>query len=335
MLFYLNLFCRMFKIIAEDFMGLFDKLNLSGNPTTVDWEMTPEYTFGTFESWGGKDQERVRSGKERIYYFFIDAWVDTPRLCLMERGVKHARVVAEILAPREMIQRCVESHGKVALFERTHAIDEELKQWLLENVIESDDDSLVIPLEDEDRSDTLGPTGLPGSDEPLPADLKMVDLPDSPSELVEEEVDELIKQYNFTDHERNPEGEFSNFLVDNGDSLTVTDKVTGLMWQRSGLDIMSNRMMRKAIEKLNKDEFAGHSDWRMPTLAEAMSLMERQVNAKDQYLHPAFSADQPFILVDATRRPGGQWFVDFKHGRAYWSSGTIPGGFGRLCRKEK
>jgi hypothetical protein len=106
------------------------------------------------------------------------------------------------------------------------------------------------------------------------------------------------------------------------------------MWQRSGLDIMSNRMMRRAIENLNKEGFAGHSDWRMPTLPEAMSLMEQEMNAKDQYLHPAFSSDQPFILVDATRRPGGQWFVDFKHGRAYWSSGTIPGAFGRLCRKE-
>ncbi len=26
------------------------------------------------------------------------------------------------------------------------------------------------------------------------------------------------------------------------------------------------------------------------------------------------------------------WFVDFKQGRAFWSSGTIPGGFGRLVR---
>lgn len=335
MLAYLNLFCKLFKTIVEEIMGLFKKLNLAGNPTTVDWEMTPEYTFGTFESWGGRNQERVRSGKERIYYFFIDAWVETPKLCLMERGVKHARVVAEILAPQDMVQRCVDNHGKVALFERTHAIDEELKQWLMKNVIESDDDSRVIPLKDEDRGDILGDTGLPGSEEPLPADLQTVVLPDSPVEVVEEEVDELIRQYNFSDHERNQDGQFSNYLVDNGDGLTVTDKVTGLMWQRSGLDIMSNRMMRKAIEKLNKERFAGHCDWRMPTLSEAMSLMERDMNAKELYLHPAFSSEQPFILVDATRKPGGQWFVDFKHGRAYWSSGTIPGGFGRLCRKEK
>ena len=314
-------------------MGLFDKLNLAGNPTTVDWEMTPEYTFGTFESWGGR--ERVRSTKERIYYFFIDAWVETPKLCLMERGIKHARVVAEILAPQDMVQRCVDNQGKVALFERSHAIDEDLKRWLLENVIESDDDSKVIPLEDPDNSDVLGPSGLPGHDTPMPSDLQAIELPDTPLEVVEEEVAQLIKQYNFTDHERNPDGKFVNYLVDNGDGQTVTDKVTGLTWQRAGLDIMSNRMLRREIEKLNKEGFAGYSDWRMPTLPEAMSLMEQKINGKDQFLHPAFSSDQPFILVDATRRPGGQWFVDFKHGRAYWSSGTIPGGFGRLCRKKR
>lgn len=315
-------------------MGLFDKLHLDGNPTTVDWEMTPEYTFGTFESWGGKDQERVRSPNERLYYFFIDAWVESPKLCLMERGVRHARVVAEILAPQDMVQRCVNNQGKVALFERTHAIDEDLKKWLMENVIETDDDSKVIPIEDVDGSDVLGRTGLPGADEPLPEDLKTVDLPNTPIEVVEEEVDELIRQFNFTDHERNPAGSFTNYFVDNGDGLTVTDKVTGLMWQRAGQDIMSNRMMRRAIDQINEEGFAGHSDWRMPTLPEAMSLMEQEMNSKDQHLHPAFSSDQPFILVDATRRPGGQWFVDFKHGRAYWSSGTIPGAFGRLCRKE-
>ena len=315
-------------------MGLFDKLNLAGNPTTVDWEMTPEYSFGTFESWGGRDQMRSRqSPTERIYYFFIDDWEDSPKLCLMERGVKHARVVAEILAPQEMVQRCADAQGKVALFERSYAIDEDLKNWLIANVIETDDDSKVIPIEEDELTDVLGPSGLPGANEPLPADLEAVSLPSSTVEIVEEEVDELIKKYNFTDHERNPDGIFNNFLVDNGDGQTVTDKVTGLMWQRAGLDIMSCRMQRKAIKELNEKGFAGYSDWRMPTLPEAMSLMEQEKNTKDQHIHPAFSSDQPFIIADATRRPGGQWFVDYKHGRAYWSSGTIPGGFGRLCRK--
>ncbi len=311
-------------------MGLFEVLDLAGSPT-IDWEMTPEYTFGTFESWGGK--ERVRSRKERIYYFFIDAWDDTPRLCLMERGIKHARVVAEILAPREMVERCVREAGKVAIYERTHAINQELKQWLLDNVIEATDDAYIVALHDEEKPG-LGATGLPGRDEPVPG-ITRVSLPSRPAQMVEEDVVALVKEYNFVDIERNPDGRFDNYLVDNGDGLTVTDLVTGLMWQRGGTDIMSYRSQKLAVEELNREGFAGHSDWRLPTMAEALSLMEREKNTWDQFLHPCFSSEQPFIFVDATRRPGGYWFVDYKHGRAFWSSGTIPGGFGRLCRAEK
>jgi hypothetical protein len=67
-------------------------------------------------------------------------------------------------------------------------------------------------------------------------------------------------------------------------------------------------------------------------MEEAMSLMEPLKNTKGVFLHPCFSKEQPFIFVAAQRKPGGCWFVDFKQGRAFWSSGTIPGGFGRLVR---
>ncbi|MBV5316547.1 MAG: DUF1566 domain-containing protein [Desulfobulbaceae bacterium] len=311
-------------------MGLFKKLLLTGTPA-IDWEMTPEFTFGTYESWGGN--ERVRSKKERVYYFFIDAWDEVPKLCLMERGIKYARVVAEILAPPEMVQQCVNEQGKVALFERTHPINEQLKQWLLANIIESDDDSKVIPLEIP-VGKSLGETGLPGRDaEPsLPA---TVPLPPEPAELSEEDVVALIKQYNFAEQERNPQGTFPHVLVDNGDGLTVTDRATGLMWQRAGTDIMSNRSMKREVARINHEQFAGYADWRLPSMAEALSLLENDKMANDQYLHRCFSGEQPFVFVDAIRKPGGQWFVDYKQGRAFWSSGTIPGGFGRLCRKEK
>ena len=140
-------------------MGLFKKLQIEGTPT-IDWDMTPEFTFGTFESWGGV--ERIRSKNERIYYFFVDAWDKTalPKLCLMERGIKHARVVAEILAPQELVDKCVNEQGKVALFERTHPINEELKAWLVENVIETTDQSKIIPIEEEQPHE-LGASGLP------------------------------------------------------------------------------------------------------------------------------------------------------------------------------
>ncbi len=313
-------------------MGLFNKLNLEGTPT-VDWEMTPEFTFGTFESWGGV--ERIRSKKERVYYFFIDAWDKKvlPKLCLMERGIKHARVVAEIKAPQELVDQCVKEQGKVALFERTHPINDEVKAWLMENVIETDDDSKIVPLEEE-GGDVLGPSGLPQytgahSFEP------QVQFSENAAELSEEDVVGLVNEFKLVDHERNSQGTYLASLVDTGDEMTVVDKVSGLMWQREGADIMSNRSMRKEIEKTNNESFAGFSDWRMPTMEEALSLMTSEMNEKGLFVHPCFSASQPFIFVNGTRKPGGYWFVDYKHGRAFYASGTIPGGFGRLCRKVK
>lgn len=311
-------------------MGLLHKLMPMGIPA-IDWEMTPEYTFGTFESWGGK--ERVRSKNERVYYFFIDAWDEEPKVCLMERGIKHARVIAEILAPAEIVRRCVREQGKVARFERTHPINEELKEWLLAHVVEGEDDSMVMPL--VEPADAPPPaSGLPGR-EAAPAVPNRIVLPHEPAEMGEEDVVTLVQRFNFADQERNPKGQFAKALVDNHDGLTVSDRVTGLMWQRGGIDIMSHRSMRRAIDRINATRFAGYADWRLPSLAEALSLLEPEKSAADQYLHGCFSGEQPFVFVDATRKPGGQWFVDFKQGRAFWSSGTIPGGFGRLCRREE
>jgi hypothetical protein len=70
----------------------------------------------------------------------------------------------------------------------------------------------------------------------------------------------------------------------------------------------------------------------MPTVEEAMSLMETTPNEKGVYLPPCFSKEQPFIFVASRRKPTGYWFVDYMQGKMYWSSGTVPGGFCRLCR---
>ncbi len=311
-------------------MGLFDKLAIDAKIIpTIDWDLLPAETFTIFESWGTKIRDI--NDKERFYYFFIDGWTTPPSVCLMERGIKHARVVAEILAPEELIRNCVDNQGKVALYEKSFAIDEALQEWLMENVIETDDESKIVPLKSEEVGNTMS-MSLPHKDDPIP-DIQYISLPDEPTELSEEEVVKITQQFNFFDSERNTQGNFPRYLVDNGDDLTVTDLASGLMWQREGIDIMSHRMLCKKIDQLNEEQFAGYSDWRMPTLAEALSLTRPDKNDMDQHVESCFSSQQPFIFVAAFRNPGGYWFVDFKQGRAYWASGTNPGGFGRVCRK--
>ncbi|MDH3347662.1 MAG: DUF1566 domain-containing protein [Desulfobulbaceae bacterium] len=309
-------------------MGLYKTLGFE-NAFSIDWDMTPEYTFGTFESWGGK--ERIRNKSERIYYFFIDNWGKSPKLYLMERGIKHAKLLAEIEAPSEMVQYCVKQQGK-AIFDKNFAINHQIKKWLITNVLETDDPSKVTIIKQQETKEFMA-TGLPKSSDPLPS-LPHITLPGTYEEMSENEIKLLIQQYNLLDLNYNSDGNFDNYLVDNEDNLTVTDKITGLMWQRGGLDIMSHRMMGREIDKTNKNNFAGYADWRLPSIAEALSLMTKDLNEFGIHLHPYFSASIPFIFANATRRTGGYWFVDFKQGRTFWASGTIPGAFGRLCRNE-
>jgi hypothetical protein len=311
-------------------MGMFQRLSISDSTIkTIDWGMTPDLSFGTYESWGGR--ERVRNNNERICYFFIDNWGREPKLCLMERGVKHATVLAEINAPPQMVRECVRQQGSSSSFEKSYAINSILKEWLIDHVVEVSGDEYVKPMYAVKAVEEMGALPLKGAGS-FTGDSSV--LPAVQAVINDDQIEPLIQKWNFFDSVLNPEGRFDNALVDNGDGLTVTDERTGLMWQRAGLDIASNRTMQRAVEKLNSEGFAGFHDWRLPTMEEALSLMEPEMNSKGLYLNPCFSREQPFIFVAARRQPGGYWFVDYKQGRAFWSSGSIPDAFGRLCRKS-
>ena len=312
-------------------MGMFHAISVGDTRISpIDWEMNPDLSFGTFESWGGR--ERVRNNSERIYYFFVDAWEKEPKLCLMERGVKHAKVLAEINAPAEMVRRCVAEHGWAARFEQSFAINSEIRDWLIHHVLDDGDASLVVPVGDEQLSEDMGPA-LPQVAATPPAGERVI-LPAQAAFIQEEELGAIIRSLNFYEAEINPGGSFAKQLVAGSAAQTVVDLRTGLMWQCGGLDINSLRVINRGIEKMNRESWAGFSDWRLPTLEEALSLMEPLKNSKGLHLHPCFSKDQPFIFVAAQRKPGGCWFVDYKQGRVFWSSGTIPGGFARLVRNQ-
>ncbi len=309
-------------------MGMFHNLQLGERTISpIDWEMNPDISFGTFESWGGR--ERVRNNDECVYYFFVDNWGEEPKLCLMERAVKHARVLAEVRAPAAMVRDCVAGQGASSIFEKSYAINEQLKNWLIEHVLDGGDPQLVVPRVEVVVVEDMGP---PLSEAEAVVE-DMVDLPAEPAVVNDGEIALLVRRWNFYEAEYNPDGSFANRLGAGPDPEVVLDHRTGLMWQSRGLDIGSIRMTRKRIDSLNAASFAGFADWRLPTMEEALSLMEPRKNSKDVHLHPCFSVEQPFIFVAAQRRPGGYWFVDYKQGRAFWSSGTIPGGFARLVRR--
>jgi hypothetical protein len=310
---------------------MFSKLKLSKTTAAqIEWNMTPDLAFCTFSAKGLRDD--LTNTDERVCYFFIDNYGEEPKLYLMERGTRHVNILAEITAPVSMMNDCIINHGSPLSSKDNFPVDTSLRTWLEREVIAKEDSPFLIPtiLEDAEDED-FGP--------PLPSHGEIsfkghtITLPAEQCNLTENELEQLIKQWNFPDKILNPNGSFENALVDSGDKRTIIDERTRIMWQQSGLDLCSIRKMTRDIEQLNKDTFAGFNDWRMPTVEEAMSLMEQVPNIKGLYLHPCFSKEQPFIFIAAKRKPTGYWFVDYKQGKVYWSSGTVPGGFCRLCRK--
>jgi hypothetical protein len=298
---------------------------------SIDWEITPTDTFTMFESWGGRNGERIRNNDEKFYYFYVDAWESPAALYLMERGVRHAKILARIKAPQELIDHCIAAGGRSASLDRSYAITAAIRDWLLKAVVNEADPALIIPIKTVAERREMSVTGLPGPGE-IPPGLKTIALRRTAAFFSTSQVADLTRANNYFDTKRNPGGAFNNYLVDNGDEQTVTDQKSGLLWQRQGCDIANIQRVRKYVAELNQREFAGYKDWRLPTLDEALSLMAPDKNIEGLHLHPCFSRQQPFIFTADQRRPGGYWFVDYKQGAAFWASGTIPGGFGRACR---
>ena len=114
------------------------------------------------------------------------------------------------------------------------------------------------------------------------------------------------KKYNFFHPYWNKKGNFENDFVDNNDG-TVTDRITGLMWQKDGsskklsLHKKWDNEVISYIEELNSQRFSGFLDWRLPTTEEFASLLEPKKANQNLYIDPVF-VEKP-ICVSADTYP--------------------------------
>jgi hypothetical protein len=128
------------------------------------------------------------------------------------------------------------------------------------------------------------------------AQVYKVKLRDIPKELSGSHVKNIINKHHFFVKDLNEKGDFPNNFVDNGDE-TVTDRATGLMWEKGG----SSSLLRywkaeKYVSRLNREKFLGYNDWRIPTLEELCSLLEREKNERGQHISPLFKDKQSKCL---------------------------------------
>ena len=101
----------------------------------------------------------------------------------------------------------------------------------------------------------------------------------------------------------------------------VIDHATKLMWHQSGsYNNISWKRAKKWVRELNKQSYAGFSDWRLPTLEEAVSLLESSKKNGNQFIDPVFDKTQWSIwtcdssISDGSLSLDRAWSVNFNHG---------------------
>ncbi len=139
--------------------------------------------------------------------------------------------------------------------------------------------------------------------------------------LSEDDVEQMLARHGFFDSRKNSSGKgFDNDfkLIERQGKKLVLDRASGLTWQQSGSSEYLNYKNAEAyVKDLNKKTFAGYRDWRLPTLEEAMSLMEPQKNREDLYIAPVFDAKQEWIWTADKASPGA-WPINFINGCPDW-----------------
>jgi hypothetical protein len=149
-----------------------------------------------------------------------------------------------------------------------------------------------------------------------------VSLRTKPSKISDSYLRTTLPKYGFYDATLYPQGgSFENQFVDNGD-CTISDEATGLMWQKSGSSRMKSKGMDQVyINKLNENQFAGHWNWRLPTIDELSSLLERE-KINGVHINPVFDNKQKRCWtsdkadhIDVGHSSEFWWLVDFVNGR--------------------
>lgn len=131
------------------------------------------------------------------------------------------------------------------------------------------------------------------------------------------EVNQMLVHFNFSDKIKNKSGRGikHQYLKIGEKEVVIFDLSTGLMWQQSGSsEWMKFKEAKNWIADLNLKQHAGYKDWRLPTLEEAMSLMESRQH-KDLYIDPSFNSRQNWIWTrDLYQSTSRNWVVGFGTG---------------------
>ena len=140
-------------------------------------------------------------------------------------------------------------------------------------------------------------------------------------------VSQVQSMPNISIREKNDWGFFGHSTINhrydlkvvNGDNKVVIDHATGLMWNQNGSDnYMKWNDAKQWVRGLNSRGHAGYSDWRLPTVEEAASLLEPGEKDGVLYIDPIFSNKQEWIWTGDEYGQDGAWGVNFGGGLVFW-----------------
>jgi hypothetical protein len=130
----------------------------------------------------------------------------------------------------------------------------------------------------------------------------------------------MIVRRNFFDASRNNTGRPpAASLTTSLNGAIVEDWATGRAWTRAcaaPLPYLGQRRAGMVGSTANSQRLGGASDWRLPTLEEAMSLMTGEENARGLFISPHFSDDGYVVTCDAQVGGGGSfvWVAAYAQG---------------------
>ncbi len=134
----------------------------------------------------------------------------------------------------------------------------------------------------------------------------------------------VLKQYNmitannYYARRLNPDGagienDFEVRVVEK--DTVIYDAATSLTWQATTeLPQLNWERAQAYVDTLT---YAGFDDWRLPTLEEAMSLMEPKKNEHGLYIDPIFDMKQRWIWTADKYSASRAWYVSFIDGYCY------------------
>jgi len=135
--------------------------------------------------------------------------------------------------------------------------------------------------------------------------------------LNEQEISAMLGSKNIFDAQRNPSGNFRHqYEIRNVAGLRlIFDRATKLVWMRQqNLVKMNLEKINNWIASLNHVEYGGLSDWRLPTVEEAASLLEKNPHDEKIFLDAIFGEDIQSIWTGDSFTESKSWIIDFRNG---------------------